>query len=233
MAKTLSNLRDHVRTYLDEVSAADWTDVQVEREINYAYLEVVSAVIDTYEDYYRSRYTADFVASQDEYELPTDFLKMRRLELKYVSTDERIKANRFSFNQIPRATNSTSYSFLGSPIYDLSGDFIKILPVPTVAVTEGILMYYIRQVSELSEDTDEIDIPFPDRYGKLVTIGATAELLRKGQQEEAVAAKYDDKFQIGLEKMKSELEDRIADGPKMIEDTLGEYNDFGNSSFGY
>jgi hypothetical protein len=98
--------------------------------------------------------------------------------------------------------------------------------MPSETVTAGIRLSYIKTISEMDDDDDTIDIPFPDRYGRLIVIGAVAQLMRKGQQEEAVAAKYQDDFQIGLEKMKQELEDRILDGNKVVLDVLGENINF-------
>jgi hypothetical protein len=230
MAKTLSQIRTHVRTYLDEVSQADWTDTQIDREINFAYMEMYAAVIETYEDYYRTKQSANVVANQQEYALPTNFYKMRRAEIKYASTDsERRKVTPYNFDQNRRQLDSTNYGSTGIPLADLSGNFIRFLPVPTEDVTEGILITYIRQATELEETSDTIDIPFPDRYAKYIAIGAAGELLRKGQQEETVASRYDDKFAIGLEKMKQELENRYADGNKMILDMVGDWNDFSNA----
>lgn len=230
MAKTLANLRTHCRQYLDEVSEADWSDVQINGEINYAYLEAYTAVIETYEDYYKTDYTANLVEDQQAYALPSDFLKMRRLEVKYDSDGNYVKATPYNFDQIGVAYDSTTFSSLMRPIYELSGSYIKLLPLPSENVTSGLRMIYIAQETDLDSDTDTINIPFPDRYGKYIVKGACAELLRKGQQEETVANLYSQEFQVGLEKMKQELEVRYADGSKMIQDTAGGYNDFGNIS---
>ncbi len=233
MAKTLSNLRDHVRVYLDEVSTADWTDAQINRELNYAYMEVYTAVIETYEDYYRTKATADLTANTQEYQLPDDFFKMRRLEVTYTSGESANKAIRTDFEQNKFQLSSSTQGSTSRPLYDLNGNFLRLLPVPQTDVTAGLYMWYIKQIDELTSDSDEIQIPFPDRYGRLLVIGASAELLRKGQQEESVAAKYDEKFQVGIEKMKQELEDRYADGSRYILDTLQDDLNFENSNSSY
>lgn len=229
MAKTLSQLREHARTYLDEVSAADWSDDQIDRELNYAYQEAVTSVINVFEDYYMQEWTPDLVANTSKYALPSDFIKIRRLEVSYVTGTERRKATRFAFESNARQWDSTNYGATSSPLYDLTGNYLRILPVPTANVTDGIYCEYIYQVPDMSASTDTINIPYPDRYGNLIVIGACAQLLRKGQQEEATAAKYEDVFQVGLAKMQAELEDRINDGPKMIVDTQGSWNDFSNA----
>lgn len=40
-------------------------------------------MIEVFEDYYITEATADTVADQQEYTLPTDFLKIRRVEINY------------------------------------------------------------------------------------------------------------------------------------------------------
>lgn len=231
MAKTRSTLRTNIRMYLDEVSAADWSDSQINVEINYAYLRVYKAVVDVWEDHYRTRVKTSMVASQNEYALPSDFYKLKRLEATYVSGQDRVKVRRFDFSQLPVAIDETSnYGSTASPIMELSGGFLRILPVPINSVTDAFLLHYIKQVAELDDDDDEIDIPFPDSYGKLVEIGAVAELLSKGQQEEEVSSKFVAKFEQGIEQMREELKDRIADGSPVILDVLGEDNAFDYTS---
>jgi len=228
MAKTKLQLRTHARVYLDEISEADWTDDQIDVEVNYAYQEVAAAVIDVYQDYYRSKSENDLEDGVSEYRLPDDFLKVRRLEVQYASTDGRRKATRYDFDANINAWDDNQIGSTSRPVYDLNGPYVRILPVPTEDVANGLLMFYIKEgVTDLSDSDDEIDIPNPNRYGRLIVIGAAAELLRKGQQEELVASSYDIKFQAGLEKMKQELRDRIADGSWSITDTLGDWNDFG------
>lgn len=232
MAKTYSTLRSHTRTYLDESSPADWTDAQINRELNFAYMEVYTAVVETFESYYRVVSTANLVANQQEYAVPSDFLKMVRLEVKYDSTGDFYKAGRFDFQQLSTGYDNDTYGSTSRPLYQITGGYIRLLPIPTTSVTSGLRMEYIKTISELSSDTDEINIPFPDRYGRLITLGAAAQLLRKGQQEESVAAKYQEDFQIGLEKMKQELEDRNTDGTKVILDVLGENINFERTPVG-
>src|SRR3990167_5976675 len=84
MAKSLLNIRTQVRSFLDEVTAADWTNAELNVLINAAYHKVYSGVVDVFEDYAPiSKANTTTVASQQEYSLPSDFLKMRRVEINY------------------------------------------------------------------------------------------------------------------------------------------------------
>lgn len=226
MAKTQANLTTECRTILDETSEADWSDSQIHTAINYAYLEMYTAVIDTYEDYYRTVSTTSLIEDQQEYAIPSDMYKLRRIEVKYDADDDFVKARLYKMDQYTQMFDTLTYSATNIPIYELSGDYIRLLPIPSETVANGLRLIYIATQANMTDDDDEINIPFADRYAKYIVWGACAMLLSKGQQEETVSSKYEDLFQVGLEKMKTELENRYADGVKMIQDTQGSNNDF-------
>jgi hypothetical protein len=226
MSKNLLNLNTNCRMILDEVSEADWTDSQINVEINYAYMEMYTAVVETYEDYYRKVVTGPLFASRQDYLIPTDMYKLRRLEIKFYTGDSYIKVTPTSFDQNNYAIDTTLYTNTNRPVYDLSGDYIRILPLPPTDTTGRMRLIYITTIAELSANDDTVNIPFPDRFAQYIVLGACAKLLKKGQQEEAVARGYNEEFQIGIEKMKNELENRYADGAKMISDTLQQNNNF-------
>ena len=113
-----------------------------------------------------------------------------------------------------------------NPAYYVRGTKIGFIPKPTEAGATAIAIWYIKIVSELSADSDEIDIPFPDRYYESIALEAAANLLRKGQQEEVVARQYLVEAKQLREDMQIELEDRISDDSKSIVDTVGEDLDF-------
>lgn len=227
MSKTREELRTHARVYLDEVSEADWTDAQIDRELNYAYMEVYTAVVEVYEDYYQDTHTFNLVDGTNEYDLPDDFFKLKRLELKFDSDDDYgYQSKSLDFRQLHRAVNTTDYGSTFRPVHQLIGNILRILPVPSEDVTDGGKLFYITTASEMDSDSDTINIPFPDRYGKYLVKGAVAELLSKGQQEEVVAASYRQDFRAGMEKMQQELKRRYLDSPKMIVDSEGMNIDF-------
>lgn len=225
MAKTLANLRTTTRMYLDEVSEADWTDDQINTQLNFRYLGVYSAVLEVFEDYYRKVVTSGTIANQGEYALPSDFFKMQRLEVKYNASEEYRKVTYFDTQQMAQQIGTDYYGATHRPIYSLSGDYIQLLPVPETSISSALRMYYIRELPELSADSDEIEIPFANRYANYISLAAAGDLLRKGQQEETAAARYIAEYELSLDQMKSQLENR-HDGVKSILDTEGEIIQF-------
>jgi hypothetical protein len=189
-------------------------------------MEVYTTVVEVYEDYYQDTYQFNLVDGTNEYDLPSDFFKLKRLELKYDSSDEPYQSRSFDFRQLHRAVDTTDYGSTYRPVHQLVGSKLRILPVPDEDVTNGAKLFYIQQIEEMDEDNDTINIPFPNRYSKYVVKAAVAELLSKGQQEEVVAASYRQEFRAGMQKMQQELKRRYLDGPKMIVDTRRDNIDF-------
>lgn len=194
-------------------------------------MEMYSNIVEVYEDYYTSKSNISTVADQQEYTLPTDLFKIRRVEINYNVSDTNSKPQRaipVLMDSVLRdlENNSMGLTVNSNAVFYVRGSLIGFIPIPTRTGTNAITLWYIATPSELSSSSDVINIPFPDRYAQLISLGAAATLLRKGQQEESVATRYLQEYNTGLAKMKQELEDRIADWSKGVVDTLGYDVDF-------
>lgn len=235
MAKTLLNVRNDVRTYLDESTESDWLDSELNRAINKAYHRVFTAVVDVYEDYYITEATADTVGSQQEYSLPSDFYKIRRVEINYdiensnTAFSRALPINLDSVRYRLANTNSGATT-ITNPSYYIQGDILGFLPIPSNNGDEAIKIWYVRILSDLVENSDNVDIPYADRYYGIISKAAAAEALRKGQQEPFEAKRLEDEAQADIDNMKRELEDRISEEGKKIIDTSGDHLDFGRTS---
>ena len=234
MAKTISNLRTQTRTYLDEASQSDWLDTEVDQAINDGYHEIITAIIEAFEEYYIITSLLNTVADQQEYattdSLPSDIFKIRRVEINFDVSNANSVARRAIpvsmdsvitdlGNQQIGATSETypNYYFFGLGTGS-SGVKLGFLPVPTRSGTNAIKIWYVPSQSDLTDSNTNVNIPYADRYYKLISLYAASTLLRKGQQEEIVAAKYMAEFNSGLTKMKQQLKSRIADAsPGIVE----------------
>lgn len=247
MSKTLTVLRQNVRTYLDEATTADWTDVEVDREINAAYHSVVTAVMTTYEEFYIKTITFNSTANQQEYTsvdgLPTDIFKLRRVELNYDVSDSNSIPRRAKPVSIDAVMRDLGNSALGLTVYrnpayyyigsgsGATGATLGFIPEPTKTGTNAIKIWYIPLIVDLSAASDEINIPYPDRYFTIIAKSAAGTLLRKGQQEEEVASRYLGEAKADLDTLQQEIEDRVSDDVKFIVDTSGEDVDFTSGGF--
>lgn len=236
--KTLNDSILQTRMFLDEVTPADWQDAQVIREINVGYHRVYTGVIEVYEDYYVSQANITTQLNKQEYTVsdgfPVDFYKMRRVEMSFNPTDTTpsyTKCVPASLDSIRTnlTNNTTGLSIVTNAVYYLYGNTLGFLPYPTQssqAGAAGIKMWYVYSLPDLSSLTDQINIPYPNRYYAIISKIAAGNLLRKGQQEEKVAARYLAESEQDIVKMQEELRERISDGTKSVVDTLGEFTDF-------
>ena len=236
MAKNRSDIRSVVRDVLDEDPAADWTDAELNTLVNIYYHEVYSAIVDVFENYETTTAQSNSVADQQEYSLPSDVLKVRRVEINYdvsATNSAPMRALPVPIDAVRRdlANTNLGVTINRGPVYYLRGDNIGFIPVPTRAGTNAIQIWYAPVRSDLTNDTTNIDIPYPDRDYKLIAYGAIADALRFGQQESIEADKFDRKFTRGVEKMQERSEDRIADEVKGVVDTTAENMDFGQNYY--
>lgn len=228
---------------MDEATTADWTPEEVDREINSGYQEVVTSVMEIYEEFYVTTTTFDSKEDQQEYgtsdDFPTDFFKMRRVEINFDTSNSNSiprRAKPVSIDSVLRdlGNSALGISIYRNPAYYLigSGSGIKLgfIPIPARDGTNAIKIWYIPVQTDLSDSTNSPNIPYEDRYSKLISLYASATLLRKGQQEEVAARQYLLDFEEGLAKMRAQLEDRVADDAKAIIDTMQFDTDFTNYS---
>lgn len=229
MAKLFSNLRTGVRTFLDEVAQADFLDSEVDRAINYSYHDLVSEIMEVWEEYYLTTtpVTISTVADQQEYSLDTSIIKVERVEINYKPSDSNskpLRAKAIRINELLRylEDDSVGSSALFSCGYYLIGNQssqkIGFVPIPGNAGTNNVEVWGIQAPADLSAAGDSVNIPYPDRFSQLIELRAAVDLLRKGQQAEAEAARYMTEYLAGASRMKTFLAERQADGPRTIQD---------------
>lgn len=238
MAKLRRDVIAQARMYLDEVAPKSWTESELIRECNYGYQKLVSAVMNSYEDFYIDTATWDLKDSQQEYDvttdnLPDDVYKVRRIELNYRISQSPTafrKAIPTNITNIKGSLNTANNGNFSFPIYYVFGFEaslkIGLIPVPNQDSIGGGKLWYIPVVPDLAEQTSVVNIPYPDRYADAISLWAAGALLRKGQQEEAPASRYIADADALRDKMIEELEGRIDDEAKVISDSVGAYLDF-------
>jgi len=150
----LSDIRTSVRYRLRETSASVWTDAELNNEINIAQRIVAKLIKPEFiPELFKIDETGTTVVSQEQYNLPSDFLKM--------AGDAYIGGDRYLFissiAEIMRikkiAGNDIDYQ---KKICYLSQDKIGFFPVPTVA--NNYSLPYIKIPAALSSDTDESEL---------------------------------------------------------------------------
>lgn len=184
---------------------------QVKRDLNTARDLVFNKLLSLGQDYNVRLTKADLVADQELYGLPTDIRKIVRLEVGYVNSTDRYKADRMDTNAEGDPVN-TIYS-QSNPKYMLRGNNIELNPVPDIAVTDGLWLWYIEDLTDMSGDTDTTSLPAD--YDHLLPLYAAAKgsyslgLHQEGNNYMAL-------FRTGLEDMEQEVIQRNIDDNDMI-----------------
>lgn len=184
-----------------------------------------------FEEYYLTttpKYLSS-VANQQEYTLDSSLIKINRVEINYKPSDTNskpIRALAIKLDELPRylADNSLGGSGIFNAGYYVIGSQssqkIGFVPIPTEAGTNNISTWGIQAPDDLSSSSDNVNIPYPDRFASLIELKAASYLLRKGQQEEVVAARYMQDYLGGVARMKTFLKERQSDGANVIQDLL-------------
>jgi hypothetical protein len=170
--------------------------------------------------------------------LPSDVYKIKRIEYcPNTSSNPNafyraapVNINNFRSSITNQALGSTSFPFYYTYGFD-SSFTIGFIPIPQVLSTNGVRFWYIYRTPMLVNDgsnnvDDAINIPYADRYASLIPLYAAGVLLRKGQQEEPIAARYMAEFAEGKEEMMNELKQRNVDDSAVIQDSIGLNTDF-------
>lgn len=240
MAKQLSNVQTEARIYLDEATARDWLDPEVNIAINHAYHDVASFVMEIYEQFYETTtpFTYAVVINQQEYTIDSSLIKVTRVEINYNPTTSGslpsravpIKMDEIRGN-LANTNNAGSFFSAGYYLHGAIGSqTIGFIPIPTSAGdtggTKSISVWGIALPSDLVNSTDNVNIPYADRFSYLIALKAAAQLLRKGQQEENAAARYLGEYRAGIQDMMTFLKERQADDTWQITDSVLEDIDF-------
>ena len=182
MAKQLSNLQIEVRSYLDEAVQTDWLDTEVITSINRAYHDVCSYVMEIYENFYETTtpFTYAVVANQQEYLIDPSLIKVTRVEVNYnpgVSGSTPSRALAVKMNEV--LTNLANTNAAGSYFaicYYLHGplgaQYMGLYPTPLSSDTTGksLAVWGIALPTDLVNSTDNVNIPYADRFSYLVSL---------------------------------------------------------------
>lgn len=187
-ASTSNGLRNFTR-FITDTDTVTFTDADLDASLNMYYDLFCTEILDSMDewDFQAEIATSDLVASQQEYVLPTDILKIKRVEVTY-DWSNWYKAEPMDVNEVGHATDTTSISnhFIASePYFDIMDTSLMLYPIPTANVTAGIKIWFEKLETQLSADTDEPNIARPfhkglcygaakDYFEKYIDIGSNA-----------------------------------------------------------
>lgn len=116
--------------------------------------------------------TQTTVIGQKDYALPSDFLKLLRLEAKDTNGISR-KLKEFSEEEIDTALTEY-YKTPGTPVaYKELYNAIELYPAFSTVITDGLTLYYIRDISEFQLGDTDKKPGIPETFHRLLSLGAS------------------------------------------------------------
>lgn len=184
---------------------------QVKRDLNTARDIVFNRLLSLGQDYNVRLTKADLVADQELYGLPSDLRKIVRVEVGYDNSTDRYKADRIDTNA---ENDPVDTSYLESdPKYMVRGDNIELNPAPDSAVTDGLWLWYVEDLTDMSADADTTSLPLDFDY--LLPLYAAAKgSYTLGLHQEG--NNFMAQFRLGLDDMEQEVIQRNIDDNDMI-----------------
>jgi len=201
---------DSSRTFPDNTSSF-WGDTILTTYHNLIQSEIQNDVIQGFEDYFMTEAFLNISAGTVEYDLPTNFVKMRRVE------DVR-DANRAP-EIIPITLNDKNNrptSFIVSGTFVNSGYFIKgnslvFTDTPTRTQDSAIKLWYIKNLADVTAATATSEIP-PEHHQILVW-GVVKYALQQQQSDNNFAV---GEYEKQLNKMRKQVEQRQIQRPRQV-----------------
>lgn len=181
MAISLADLRIRARQRADMVNSEFVEDNELNGFINSSIAELHDILIQAYDsDYYIQTYEFSTVTSQQEYDLPADFYKLKGVDAR-INTSDWISLRTFNFNERNRFEKFGVWDVYGLPLvrYRLVGSKLHFTPIPEQATP--IRLWYVPVATQLVNDTDElVDL---NQYSEYVIVDAARKMLMKEESD--------------------------------------------------
>lgn len=209
MLVNFSELQSEVSYFLDDLDFGYHTRVTVQRYLNQAQREVQKLLLASAQNWYNKCQQATTVANACAYYLPSDFLKMHRVELVLSGTAPNEDINVLEAVTLNQQDLVESRS--GTPTaYCIQKNQIKLFPVDNTA-THTLRITYSHRVSDMSADTDVPDVP-EEFHEMLVLLAARDGFLR----DDRATLELDTKIQAYKNALKSDASDRIQSHARRV-----------------
>jgi hypothetical protein len=224
---TLTELRAFTR-FLTNTNSTTYSDADTLANLNAQHDVFVDDILQSMDDwdFQAETATASLVAGQQEYTLPSDIIKLKRIEVSYDGTNW-YTATPMDINEKSDDTSTTSIAndfSTAKPYYDLMDGSLFLYPIPSANVTAGLKIWYEKNVTALSGASDTPSIL--RSFHKGLAYGAAEDYFDKYSETNkslAMKAKKDEyRFQ-----MKETYRKRHQDRPYTVMPSYVNY-DYGN-----
>jgi len=199
------------RTFPDNTSSF-WTDNIMIGYHNLIQSEIQQELIQADENYFVTQTSITFVAGTGNYTLPTDLVKIRRvedlrgdqtnpLEIAPVKMSERDKAQRSIVDTNPPLHGG----------YYLVGNQIHFIETPTNSLASAVRLFYVQRLTDVSAGSNSSEIPA--EYHPILVWGIVKNCLFQQQADTSMA---DKEYNSLMSKMKKQAESRQIQRPRKV-----------------
>jgi len=212
---TPAEILDQVR-YITKTSTADGSGNTsgLLRMLNDYYLRLATVFIDTNDDLFgrKAKTTLAVNANQEYYYLPTDLMKLKRVEATYDGTNW-YKVTLMDDNEFQGIaldpTSVNNYFNQSQPYASVLGNILYMRPIPAQAVSLGLRIWYVGRptlITNISLDSFGI----PGEYHGYLVYGISGEVATR-QGDETLAAAMFQKWEDGQKKVRDMFAPRELD----------------------
>lgn len=221
---TLLQLRTQAKQRADMERSNFVATTEWDSYINASLAELHDIMIAAYgEDYYVSSSSFATVQAQASYNLPSDFYKLRGVDVQIngVSPEDYCTIQKFNFNERNRFNINGFWNYAGMPFirYRLLGSQISFSPVPDRAT--NVRLWYHPMVVKLVADTDNFnDI---NGWSEYVIVDAAIKALNKEESDVSILLAQKEALR---QRIISMSQNRDAGTPESVSDIHAENDDY-------
>lgn len=213
---TFSQLRTLVWSWLDDPQGTYFTTAQVNVWLNNAQRECEKQLIQAGENWYVTRTYTSTVQNYDTYALPTDFMRLNKLEVLLSGTSP--NENRAGIVPVTLAQLDQVSMTTGTPsVHNIRKNCVVLRPIPDNTYT--IYMDYSYLVNDMVSDSDVPDVPI--QYQEYLAVLASIDGFLKDQRD---PSPFFTKRDFYLSLMKQDAQNRNVSAPRQVvstEDNIG------------
>jgi hypothetical protein len=211
---TLSELRELVSYWVDDIQQSYFTPVQLNVFLNRALREVQKYIIGANQDFWVKCSQTTLVVNQRDYVLPEDFKKLNRLEVVLGGTYPNEQINPLA----PITLNQKDFmANVGVPqAYFFKNNRIVLWPAPSSALT--LRLYYTYKVADMLLDVDVPDCP--EEYHEMIAILAGFDAYLKDARDATLLVR---KFDDYISRLKADADQRNIDQSRAVIES-GQYD---------
>jgi len=174
-------------------STSFWTDGRLTTFHNLIQSELQNELVQSFEDYFVTQTTITTVNGSADYDLPTDFLKMRRVEdlrgggetdpQEIIPITLNEKDDVFAFNL------RSSVGFGGG--YYILANKIVFGATPTDSQASAIRLHYVQRIPDISNASDSSQIPAEYHHALVLGVVKYAHISQQSPEAATTALEYE------------------------------------------